>query len=327
MNNKISFENEHRAFVYLFCGLITLCAFPVLAWHYLTTLEGFAVLAIGGLLATDAVMWFAGHWSVKTNSVAMRAVSLIVKFVIAGVAVSIASVAILLMRSEHQADKLMTEQTRARTAEIRQRTDAAKELAQVQGGRSAAREIVKMSDAKTAGDIAATERASLQAKIPAWFLDFGIYAFPPLTAILGALVLTITATVIKKRETEAEGAEHQKQAGNILPWRSQKDDAGITQARSKANFDLKETDIDAIKDKRSVLPGKNRTDAKPPAPDGFEFSPQARGFVCRRVTVENGKRKRTYHGYLNAARWQEMKGNHSGLSLRSAVEKWINGVA
>ncbi len=204
MQSKISFESEHKAFSYLFAGLITLCAFPVLAWHYLTTLEGFAVLAIGGLLASDAVMWFAAHWSVKTQSAAMRAVSLIVKFMIATVAVCIAAVVILLMRTERQSDHLIEKQTQARTAEIQARASAATQLAGVAGGRSAAREAMKMSETKDTRAVAIQSRADLEAKVPAWVLDFGVYALPPIAAIFGALALTITATIIKRRESEAE---------------------------------------------------------------------------------------------------------------------------
>ena len=47
--NKTSFDSETKAFSYLFAALVTLCTLPVLGWHYWTTLEGFAVLAIGGL--------------------------------------------------------------------------------------------------------------------------------------------------------------------------------------------------------------------------------------------------------------------------------------
>lgn len=201
---KITFESEHRAFAYLFAGLITLCAFPVMAWHYATTLEGVAVLAIGGLLATDAVMWFAAHWSVKTRSAAMRAVSLVVKFVIATVAVCIAAVVILLMRGDRQTETLIHHQTEARKIEIEARAEAAAKLAQVKGGQAASREAMKLGSAKEAQAVASETRSNLEKKIPAWFLDFGVYAIPPITAILGALALTITATIIKRREAEEE---------------------------------------------------------------------------------------------------------------------------
>lgn len=204
MSQRISFESEHKAFAYLFAGLITLCAFPVLAWHYVTTLEGFAVLAIGGLLATDAVMWFAAHWSVKTKSAAMRVVSLVVKFLIASVAVSVAGVVIMVMRGDHQTSALIRQQTEARKAEIEARAAAAAQLAQVQGGRLAAREAMKFDAGKDAGALASESRAQLEAKIPAWLLDVGVYVIPPIAAILGALALTITATIIKRREAEEE---------------------------------------------------------------------------------------------------------------------------
>lgn len=204
MSQKISFESEHKAFAYLFAGLITLCAFPVLAYHYATTLEGFAILAIGGLLATDAVMWFAAHWSVKTRSAAMRVVSLIVKFAIASVAVCIAGVVIMLMRGDHQTSSLIRQQTEARKAEIEARAAAAAQLAQVQGGRLAAREAMKFDVGKDASALASESRAQLETKLPAWLLDVGVYTIPPIAAILGALALTITATIIKRREAEEE---------------------------------------------------------------------------------------------------------------------------
>jgi len=201
---KISFESEHKAFAYLFAGLITLCAFPVLAWHYASTLEGFAVLAIGGLLATDAVMWFAAHWSVKTRSSAMRAVSLIVKFLIASVAVCVAAVVILLMRGDRQTETMIRQQSEARKIEIEARAEAAAKLAQVRGGRAASREAMKMSETQSIEAAATETRSNLEKRIPAWFLDFGVYAIPPIVAILGALALTITATIIKKHEAEEE---------------------------------------------------------------------------------------------------------------------------
>lgn len=201
---KISFESEHKAFAYLFAGLITLCAFPVLAYHYATTLEGFAVLAIGGLLATDVVMWFSAHWSVKTRSAAMRVVSLMVKFLIASVAVSVAAVVILLMRVDRQTETMIRQQSEARKIEIETRAEAAAKLAQVKGGQAASREAMKMSETRGV-EVATTEtRSNLEKRIPAWFLDFGVYAIPPIVAILGALALTITATIIKKHEAEEE---------------------------------------------------------------------------------------------------------------------------
>lgn len=204
---KISFESEHRAFAYIFAGLITLCAFPVLAYHYATTLAGFALVAIGGLLVTDAVMWFAAHWSVKTRSSAMRAVSLIIKFLIAGVAVSVAAVVILLMREDRQVESLVRQESEARKAEIDARAEAAAKLAKVKGGAGAAREAMKISEAKAASSVASEARARLENQVPAWFLDVGVYVIPPIVAIFGALALTITATIIRKRENEAEQAE------------------------------------------------------------------------------------------------------------------------
>lgn len=214
---KISFESEHKAFSYLFAGLITLCAFPVMAYHYATTLEGFAILAIGGLLATDAVMWFAAHWSVKTRSSAMRAVSLIVKFLIASVAVCVAAVVILLMRGDRQTESIIHQQNESRKIEIEARADAAAKLAQVRGGRAASREAMRMSETKGVAIVASETRSNLEERIPAWFLDFGVYAIPPIVAILGALALTITATIIKKHEAEEEAISRDLVQFSSLP--------------------------------------------------------------------------------------------------------------
>lgn len=71
------------------------------------------------------------------------------------------------------------------------------------------------------------------------------------------------------------------------------------------------------------MPGKNRTDRKPYAPTGFEWHAQSRGFTCRRIIVENGKRRRKYHGFLSGKAWAELQQSHSGADLRSAVREWI----
>jgi hypothetical protein len=44
----LTFKTEYRAFGYVFAALVTLCTLPVTAWHYWQTLEGFALLGIGG---------------------------------------------------------------------------------------------------------------------------------------------------------------------------------------------------------------------------------------------------------------------------------------
>ena len=68
----------------------------------------------------------------------MRAASLAVKFIVAGVMVCVAAVVIVLMRSEHSTDRIIEQQTMARTAEISARADAAAKLAKIEGGRAAA---------------------------------------------------------------------------------------------------------------------------------------------------------------------------------------------
>lgn len=215
-NQKVSFASEVKAFSYLFAGLVSLCTLPVLAYHYWQTLTGFALLAIGGLALTDCVLWFASHWSTKTRSGVMKAVSLTVKFSIAGTMIAIAALAILLMRSERQVENMAKQSSEARIAEIKARTEAAKELAQVQGGRSAAREIAKTGEGESVTQIAQANRSNLEERIPGWLLDWGMYVIPPLCAIVGALVLSIAAMIVRRREEEAEmGQEIER------PWSKQ----------------------------------------------------------------------------------------------------------
>lgn len=207
MSNKISFESEHRAFAYIFAGAVTLATFPVVGWHYATTLSGLALAAIAGLAINDIVLWFAAHWSVKVKSGALRTVALCVKFVLALVMVINAGIVIYLMRGDHQTDALIRQQTDSRKVEIAARADAAVRLASVEGGRSAAREMVKMSSGPDAQAIASNTRAQLESIIPAWYLDVGIYTTPPISAIFGFMALTVCASIIKRREEEAEAEE------------------------------------------------------------------------------------------------------------------------
>lgn len=206
MSNRTSFTGQNAAFTFVFCGLITLACFPVLGLHYWQNLQGAAVLAIGGLLLSDAVMWFSGFWSVRTKSVLMRAVSLIVKYAIAAAAVCIAAVVITIMRADHQTASIIKEQSAARTAEIQARAQAAKDLASVPGGRAAAREFAKIDQAKPADAVMTQERARIEETLPAWFVRYGIYILLPIISILGALALSISASIAGRQEEEETAA-------------------------------------------------------------------------------------------------------------------------
>ena len=67
--------------------------------------------------------------------------------------------------------------------------------------------MVKMSAGQDASSIASSTRAQLEAIIPAWYLDVGIYTTPPISAIFGFMALTVCASIIKRREEEAEAEE------------------------------------------------------------------------------------------------------------------------
>jgi hypothetical protein len=201
------FKTEVKVFSYLFCALITLCCLPILAYHYYTTLDGFALLAIGGLLLTDCVMWFASHWSTRTGHAVMRAVSLAVKFGIAAIMVSVAAIAIMLMRADRQTAEITKLSSQNRTAEIASRAEAVKSLAGINGTREAMRELAKVSATESVTQTATNQRAALEAKIPAWLLDQGLYSLPPLSAIAGALLLSICALVLNSGEESDQVAE------------------------------------------------------------------------------------------------------------------------
>lgn len=201
------FKTEVKIFSYLFCALITLCCLPVLAYHYYTTLDGFALLAIGGLLLTDCVMWFASHWSTRTGSAVMRAVSLAVKFAIAAIMVSVAAIAIMLMRADRQTAELSKLTAQNRNSEIASRAEAVKSLAGLTGTREAMRELAKVSATESVTQTATNQRAALEAKIPAWLLDQGLYTLPPLSAIAGALLLSICALILNSQDESAQDTE------------------------------------------------------------------------------------------------------------------------
>lgn len=198
------FTTEVKIFSYLFCALITLCCLPVLSYHYYTTLDGFALLAIGGLLLTDCVMWFASHWSTRTGSAVMRAVSLGVKFAIAAIMVCVAAIAIMLMRADRQTAELTKLSAQNKSAEIASRVEGVKALAGLKGTGAAMKELAKVAVTESVTQVATNQRAALEAKIPAWLLDQGLYTLPPLSAIAGALLLSICALILNSRDESSQ---------------------------------------------------------------------------------------------------------------------------
>ncbi len=201
------FKTEVKIFSYLFCALITLCCLPVLSYHYYTTLDGFALLAIGGLLLTDCVMWFSSHWSTRTGSAVMRAVSLGVKFAIAAIMVCVAAIAIMLMRADRQTAELTKLSAQNKSAEIASRVEGVKALAGLKGTGAAMKELAKVAVTESVTQVATNQRAALEAKIPAWLLDQGLYTLPPLSAIAGALLLSICALILNSRDESDQVTE------------------------------------------------------------------------------------------------------------------------
>jgi hypothetical protein len=197
----LTFKSEYRAFGYVFAALVTLCTLPVIAWHYWQTLEGFALLGIGGLALADCVLWFSSHWAGKVRSGVLKAVTLGVKFALAGVMVCIAALCIILMRADRDFRQVAELAREDRTAEIQARAKAAADLTAA-GNRAAARDILKTDKTESISSIADRSRQGLEARVPAWLSTWGIYILPPLCALLGALVLSIAATIAGSREEE-----------------------------------------------------------------------------------------------------------------------------
>lgn len=198
--HQLKFSTEVRAFGYLFAFLITLCTLPITAFHYWRNLEGFALLGIGGLALADCVLWFASHWATKAHSGMMKAVSLGVKFALAAVMICVAAVCLILMRSEREVQDLTRLEQEGKIREIEARTRAAKELAGTTGGKAAAREIAKTEAGEAVSSIAREGRESLESRVPAWLVTWGIYTLPPLCALAGALILSIAAMIAATRE-------------------------------------------------------------------------------------------------------------------------------
>ena len=180
-----SIKTQSYAFSLLFSALITLSCFPVLAWHYWQTLAGFGVVAIGGLLLSDCVLWFSAHWSVRAESALVRVVALATKFTIAAVAIGVASLVIFAMQTDSRQAQESQQATAGRVAEIAARGIAAKQLASVD--RVAAREMVR------AGAPVVSPVSVTPSPVPEWSRSVWLVALLPLVSLLGALALSIAA--------------------------------------------------------------------------------------------------------------------------------------
>ncbi len=179
-----SIKTQSYAFSLLFSALITLSCFPVLAWHYWQTLAGFGLVAIGGLLLSDCVLWFAAHWSVRAESALVRVVALVCKFAIAGCAIGVASVVIYAMQLDTRTANDAQQATAGRVAEIAARGLAARELASVD--RVAAREMVRAGAPVSPVSVTPSP-------VPEWSRSVWLVALLPLVSLLGALALSIAA--------------------------------------------------------------------------------------------------------------------------------------
>jgi hypothetical protein len=209
--NAVTFKAEYRAFGYIFAALVSLCTLPVLGWHYWQTLEGFALLGIGGLLLADCVLWFASHWAGRVQSPVLKVVTLGVKFSLAAVMIATAALCIVMLRSDKETESLARLVRESRTAEIEARAKAAQELTAA-GNRQAAREILRTAESESVSTIAEQSRKGMESRVPAWLSTWGIYCLPPLCALVGALVLSIAATIAGQRE-EPRATSRQESAG------------------------------------------------------------------------------------------------------------------
>ncbi len=190
----MSIKTQSYAFSLLFSALITLSCFPVLAWHYWQTLIGFGVVAIGGLLMSDCVLWFAAHWSVRAESALVRVVALATKFTIAGCAIGVASVVIYAMQLDTRTASDAQQATAGRVAEIAARGLAARELASVD--RVAAREMVRAGAPVSPVSVTPSP-------VPEWSRSVWLVALLPLVSLLGALALSIAAGMAGDSVTES----------------------------------------------------------------------------------------------------------------------------
>jgi hypothetical protein len=193
-----NFDNQARAFSFLFCALVSLASLPLLGWHYWQTLHGFAVLALFGLLGVDLVLWFASYWSTSASTASLKVAALAVKIALAGIMLLNAGAVLYIMRSDQQVATATAQASASTVAEIAARAAAARELAATPGGRQAAREIARMP--ATAPPAPVEPAASI---LPRWYLDFGVYTVPPIAALLGFCVLTICASIVRQSEGQA----------------------------------------------------------------------------------------------------------------------------
>jgi hypothetical protein len=182
----MSIKTQSYAFSLLFSALITLSCFPVLAWHYWQTLIGFGLVAIGGLLMSDCVLWFSAHWSVRAESALVRVVALAVKFIISAVAIGVASLVIFAMQLDTRTANDAQQATAGRVAEIQARGLAAQQLASVD--RVAAREMVRAG-----APVVSPVSVSAPSPVPEWSRSVWLVALLPLVSLLGALALSIAA--------------------------------------------------------------------------------------------------------------------------------------
>lgn len=190
-----NFESQARAFSFLFCALVSLASLPLLGWHYWQTLNGFAVLALAGLLGVDLVLWFASYWSTSASTAALKVSALVVKISLAAIMLLNAGAVLYLLRSDQQTANVAAQVSASKVAEIAARAAAARELASTPGGRQAAREFARMP--APAGPALPSSSVGL---LPRWYTDFGVYTVPPLAALLGFCVLTICASVVRRDE-------------------------------------------------------------------------------------------------------------------------------
>lgn len=205
MRSFTAFSSEHSALAYAFAAVVSLASLPLLGWHYWQLLSGLGVLAIGGLLLTDLVLWFSTHWSVTAHSGAMRATAIGVKLTLSLIMVCNAAVVVIGLQSGQSVASAARLQSELRAAEIAARAAAAKDLAATTGGRSAAREAMKLTDNGPSVEALTTgERSRLDGLVPAWWREVGVFVLPPISGILGFALLTVVASVVRRRETLAE---------------------------------------------------------------------------------------------------------------------------
>lgn len=186
-----AFNRQHLAFSLLFAVLISAATLPVIGLHYVKTLSGStaAVLAVVGLLVSDCVMMFSTWWSVRGPGALVRVVAMCVKYLIAVCAILTAAVVLVSMRYDQQADHATAQASAVRLAEIEARKAAAIDISKATGNRQAVREMVRMDS----GSIQPPRVPS--SPLPDWVTSFGVFILLPLVSILGAMALSISASI------------------------------------------------------------------------------------------------------------------------------------